>query len=261
MQAASFCHCLVRFVGDMLRRVITEAAVEEALLSLFIAAEGTQLRREDRKKAVEVAALLRELTRHSKKALLVDAAAGKAYVGLLAAALLGFRRVCIIERESKRVEACRVAASRMGTNITLDLVEGDVEDPASFPSSADVIVGLHACGSASDAIIDATIRTNAKWLYLVPCCYAETVPFAASATTLAEKLGISKQAEIRRRFVMAIVDAERVSRLECAGYEVTTSAFVPPTITPHNMLLTARRVGEPSRMERAKERRARLLSA
>lgn len=55
--------------------MITPLAVERALQAHFIAAEGTALRREDRKKAVEVAALLNELARLGGDRLLVDVAA------------------------------------------------------------------------------------------------------------------------------------------------------------------------------------------
>ena len=74
----------------------------------------------------------------------------------------------------------------------------------------------------------------------------------------ADRLGISRQAEVRRRFVQSVVDSRRTLRLEAAGYEVTVTAFVPPTVTPHNLLWRARRVGEPRRMEQAAERLRRL---
>lgn len=245
----------------MRSRVITEEAVERALLSLFIAADGAQLRREEKKKVVEVRALLHELDRHRKDGLLVDAAAGKAYVGLLAASLLGFRRISVIEREPKRIEACKAAAQRMRAEVSLDVVEGDVADLSAFPASPELLVALHACGNASDSILDAAIHKRAKWLYLVPCCYGESVPFRAQAEAKAEALGLDRHAEIRRRFVMAMIDAERTSRLECAGYDVTVLPFVAPTVTPHNLLIRARRVGEPLRMQRAQEERERLLSS
>lgn len=241
--------------------MITEEAVENALLSLFVAAEGAKLRREDKKKVVEVAALLRDLDRHRKDILLVDAAAGKATVGLLAAHLLGFRRVTVIERDPSRIEACKGAASRMPKGLSLDVVEGDVEEPSSFPSAPDLLVALHACGRASDAIVDAAIRIRAKWLYLVPCCYGESIPFRAEAEAKAKALGLDRHAELRRKFVTAMIDAERASRLECAGYDVTVLPFVAPTVTPHNLLLRARRVGEPLRMKRAEEERSQLLSS
>src|SRR5690242_14814319 len=58
---------------------------------LYVAAPGASLRAVDRRKALEVAALLGELRRARggrRPCTLVDAAAGKAYVGLLAAQLV-----------------------------------------------------------------------------------------------------------------------------------------------------------------------------
>lgn len=240
--------------------MITPEAVERALHDLFIAAEGTSLRREDRKKVVEVAALLGELSRLRRTSLLVDAAAGKAYIGLLSAALLGFSRVHVIERDARRIDACAQAAARLGEKIDLHLATGDVADSSLWPSSPDIVVALHACGAASDAILDAAAQASAKWIFLVPCCYAASVPFSPVAEARADALGIPRQAEVRRRFVMSLVDAERTLRLEAKGYEVTLVPFVPQTVTPHNLLFRARRACEPGRMQEAKERLSRLSS-
>ena len=53
---------------------------------------------------------------------------------------------------------------------------------------------------------------------------------------------------MRRRFVQAFVDAERTLRLEAAGWQTEVVELCPPTVTPHNLLWRARRVGEPGRM-------------
>jgi hypothetical protein len=231
--------------------------VEQALARLFIAAEGTRLRREDRKKAVEVAALLDELGPGGGR-LLVDAAAGKAPAGLLAAELLGWSRVVVIDRDPSRIAACRAAAARLGPGLRVEMREGDVADPALWPAGPDAVVALHACGAASDAVIDACVGARARWLYLVPCCYGAGVAFAAAAGARAEALGVPRQAEVRRAFVTALVDAERTLRLEAAGYEVTVVPFVPKSVTPHNLLWRARRAGEPTRMREAQARLDRL---
>ncbi len=61
---------------------------------LYIAADGAGLRLEDRRKAREVAAILEEIERaigrfsRRSSLVLVDAAAGKSYVGLLSAKLV-----------------------------------------------------------------------------------------------------------------------------------------------------------------------------
>jgi short-subunit dehydrogenase involved in D-alanine esterification of teichoic acids len=57
-----------------------------------------------------------------------------------------------------------------------------------------------------------------------------------------------------------MVDAERTLRLEAAGYETEVVELVPPTVTPHNLVWRARRVGEPGRMARAAEALARLVA-
>src|SRR5436190_17498540 len=97
------------------------------------------LRDEDRKKAREVAALLGELARFKRDKLLVDAAAGHAYVGLLAAELLGFQRLLVIEREPSRIERTRQAAARLSRPgaLALELRAGDVGDPSLWPERPD----------------------------------------------------------------------------------------------------------------------------
>jgi len=237
---------------------IAEGLVLEKLAALYIAAEGTKPRQEEQKKAVEIAALLVELCRLPRSLEIVDAAAGKAYVGLLAADLLGFSRVHVIERDASRRALCEAASARLSRPIELHVAAGDVADLALWPARSEIVVALHACGSASDHVIDNAARSDAKWLFLVPCCYASSVPFSKAATAKADALGVPRQAEVRRRFVMALVDAERTLRLEAAGYEVTLTSFVPPTVTPHNLLFRARRAKEPVRMRRAAEELAKL---
>jgi hypothetical protein len=118
------------------------------------------------------------------------------------------------------------------------------------------VVALHACGAASDDVIAGAVAARARWLLHVPCCNGAD----AHAEAAAERLGIARQAEVRRAFVQSYVDSARRLRLEAAGYEVTVTALVPPTVTPHNRLWRARRVGEPARMAAAAAQLARLLS-
>lgn len=233
-------------------------AIEALLHEAYVAAEGTRLRDEERKKAVEIAALLGELARTRRRGHLVDAAAGKAYVGVLAARLVGYERVTVIEREARRAQASREAAARLGVSDRVEVVQADVGDPGGWPRSFDLVAALHACGPASDLVIDAAIRSEAKWLLLVPCCYGAAVPFAAAAEARADQAGMARHGEVRRRLVAALVDAERTLRLEAAGWQATVSEFVAPTVTPHNLLWRARRSREPARMAQAQAALERL---
>jgi len=238
----------------------SESQIGNWLRDVYIAADGAELRREDHKKAAELVALLPEIARALPRGrgapTLVDAAAGKAYVGLLAARAIlepaGRRgRVVAIERDARRVEACRAAAERLALRgIEVECVAGDVADPALWPEAPALVVALHACGPAAGAVIDGAIAARAKRVLLVPCCTRRD----EAAEALAERAGMPRHAGVRRRFVEAVIDGERTLRLEAAGYETEVVAFVPPSVTPYNLLWRARFVGEPGRMRDAATR-------
>ena len=242
--------------------MIQVTEVEEWLNRLYIAAEGAGLRREDRRKAVEVAALLEEIERgvarfsRSAPLVLVDAAAGKSYVGLLSAKLVLDRcgrrgRVITIEQNSTRVEASLRAVQRLESSFPIECRTADVAAEEAWPQNASIVAALHACGPAADAIIERAIETRARQLLLVPCCTSAAMPSAARALARADAAGIPRHAPVRRRFIQAMVDAERTWRLEAAGCQTEVVEFVAPTVTPHNLLWRARLVGEAGRMRTA----------
>jgi len=250
---------------------VTVADVEHWLDAAYIAADGAGLRDEDRKKAVEVAALLDEVARavgrRSRQAplVLVDAAAGKSYVGLLAAKLVlepagVVASVITIEREGRRVAGSRLAAERLASAVHIDCREADVGEESAWPACPSIVTALHACGAAADAIIERSIAARARLLLLVPCCTSRTVHAASRAEARAASLGIPRHAPVRRRFIQAMVDAERTWRLEAAGYETEVVEFVAATVSPHNLLWRSRLVGEPVRMAAAARALERLLS-
>src|SRR5437762_2128604 len=115
------------------------ADVERWMERLYVGAPGATLRREDRKKAVEVAAMLGEIARAARgEVTLVDAAAGKAYVGLLAAKLVleptGRKaRVLTLERDGERAALAAAIAARLDTPVVIECRAGDVGDAALWP--------------------------------------------------------------------------------------------------------------------------------
>jgi hypothetical protein len=232
-------------------RTPTLDAIRGAMHRLFIDSADAGLRKEDEKKCAEVQALLGELCRLRRDGLLVDAAAGKAPVGLVAADLLGVGRLVVIERDQGRAEACRMAAARLARRVDVSIREGEAGDPGLWPERPDAVVALHACGQASDRIIDAAVRVRARFLLLAPCCYDREIPFARTAADAVARADVFRHAEIRRRMETALVDTERTLRLEAGGYRVEVLQFVPPTVTPHNLLWRARWAGEPVAMARA----------
>ena len=235
--------------------------VRSVVHRLFIACERASLRKEDEKKSLELAALLSRLARIKKGAHLVDAAAGKSSVGLVAAELLPIGRLTVLERDARRVEACLTARRRMTRELPIEVRQVDVADAAAWPEAADAVVALHACGPATDLVIDQTIRSRARQAFIVPCCYGNSIPFAARAAAVVAEMGFVADDLLRRRIGASLVDMERKLRLEAAGYETELEELVGATVTPHNVIFTARYSGSPVRIRRAEARLAALRGA
>ena len=237
----------------------------EWLDRLFIFAKDAGPRKEDRKKAVEISALCAEIERalahlpRRGELVIVDAAAGKGYAGLAAATLCARNqreaRILLIERDARRLEAARAAAERLDApGVTVELRSGDAADRTLWPDAPSLVLALHACGAATDAILDAATRARAARLLVVPCCTP------AEERPAAERLGIPRHAPVRRAFLEALRAAERTLRLESLGWATEVVSFVAPTVTPYHLAWRARRVGEPGRMRAAAERLARMTA-
>ena len=221
---------------------VTDVAAVEALLQRLYLGDGAP-RNEERKKAREVADLLTLVARlqpqpapRGKARLLVDCAAGHGYVGLCAARLLGWRRVVAIERDPRR--AARVRSAAAGLDVQLEVRDADLAE--GVPPEADVVVALHACGAATDAVLDGATRARARWIVCAPCCYGEAIPGYAEALAEGARYG---DAMLAARHAALCVDAQRLARLRAAGYEASLRAFTAPTVTPHHVAFVARRGG------------------
>jgi len=237
--------------------------IEALLFRLYIDADGAKLRKEDKKKALELAGLVAELKlsagrlARSGELVLVDAAAGKGYVAVLSATVLAPAHVILIERDPRRLALAEEAAVRSASpGVRFSFHSGDVADPTLWPTRPDIVIALHACGRAADAILDAGVAASARLILLVPCC----TPTEARHDRQAEEIGIPRHAAVRRAFLDTMLAAERTLRLEGAGYHTEIVAFVPPTVTPHNLLWRARRIGDPNRMHKARTQLSRLAA-
>jgi threonine dehydrogenase-like Zn-dependent dehydrogenase len=239
--------------------VISVGEIEAILHRLFIGDPSAALRDEDRQKARELTVVLDEIARAAPRSgTLVDAAAGKGAVGLTALATVldpKAWRLVAIERDPRRVELLRAAAG----DLSLEAHACDVDDAAAWPEEPTVVVGLHACGLATDAIIDRAVAAQARHLLLVPCCYGGMATHADAARPVdpyahgwADAMGV-RPGVLRASLARTLTDTERTLRLEAAGYETTVIDAIPAAVTPFGRLWRARRVYEPVRMARARD--------
>jgi len=110
-----------------------------------------------------------------------------------------------------------------------DYVEGSIH--AMIPAPETLLVGVHACKSLSDMIIENAIYGNSN-MALVPCCHAKSC------------LNKSQQAfwDIHGPGFMnlaAYLDGIRIQTLQDAGFYVQEHE-IPEAITPKNRLIFAR---------------------
>lgn len=232
--------------------------MEAILHRLFIGEPTAALRDEDRQKAHELVVVLDELARIAPRAgTFVDAAAGKGAVGLTAlATVLDAKtwQLVAIERDAHRVELLRRASG----DLPVDARATDVGDASAWPDEPALVVALHACGLATDAVIDRAVAVRARHILLVPCCYGGFATHADAARPTddyahewADAMGI-QTGVLRASLARTLTDTERTLRLEAAGYETTVIDAIPASVTPFGRLWRARRVGEPVRMARAR---------
>ena len=102
----------------------------------------------------------------------------------------------------------------------------------------DIVVGLHACDSATDEIIAKGIKCNAKFIIVVPCCQNQI------RTELGEDQPLKFLTEfglLRYRFSNLLTDGIRSQFLEYCGYTVELKEIVPKKVTPKNLIIIARR--------------------
>jgi hypothetical protein len=222
-------------------------AVAHAYRQLYLG--GHQLRDEDHKKVQELVSLLPlvsvELT--ARGGTWVDACAGKSALGMIMTSLhpSPLWRLRIIERNAAMADKARQAALHMGAEV--EVVVANVDDQAFV--NASVGVALHACGSASDAVIDAAIAAKLPTLLCVPCCYAASAEVPERWLSAWPEHGV-----LRAKLRKDVCDAQRTLRLEMNGYVVEVIEFVGPTTTPHNLLWRARFVGPSKRAQAAAQR-------
>jgi hypothetical protein len=103
-------------------------------------------------------------------------------------------------------------------------------------------------------VIAGAAASGARRVLLVPCCVAGDLGAARRGRARARALGLDGHGELRRRLVETLVAAERVLTLEALGYETVATELVPTEVTPQNLLLRGRHVGEAERMREAAAR-------
>ncbi|CAK1586796.1 unnamed protein product [Parnassius mnemosyne] len=182
--------------------------------------------------------------------LIVDFCSGSGHLGILLAHLLPKCTVILLENKEQSLLRARARVHEMCLkNVLLFQCNLDF-----FVGKFDIGIALHACGVASDLVLDKCLKANAKFV-LCPCCYGSlhatdrlTYPRSAkfSSINIDQYLCIGHAADQthkdhhlaeRGAKCMAVIDSDRARLAEEFGYRVTLSRLTPLSCTPKNNLL------------------------
>ncbi len=108
-------------------------------------------------------------------------------------------------------------------------------------TSADVVIALHACDTATDDAIAWGINHEAKLLLIAPCCHHD---LQSQMGKVPEPWSlITKHGLMKERFADLLTDSLRAQILKLNGYRTEIVEFVGGEHTPRNLMIRAIKTG------------------
>jgi SAM-dependent methyltransferase len=167
-----------------------------------------------------------------------DMGCGKGYLTFAVSALLGARaHVCGVEARPELVDCCARTAAAEGFGDRLAFRAGTIADTPI--DSADLLIALHACDTATDDALARGIAAGAGLLVVAPCCQKELRPALTAPPVLAAAL---RHGIFRERQAEFVTDALRAQLLEWAGYRTKVFEFISTEHTAKNTMIAAIRM-------------------
>ncbi len=206
---------------------------------------------------------LEDLSKKHPIVRIVDIGCGNSYLSLLITWFfkekLQHPIECIgIDANAKLIEASQQRAKQLAYQDLLQFIQGDINDfswsqlyEKAFSRSAEkaakrpnVIIGLHACDTASDKALAFGVHSKADFLAVAPCCQAE---LARAWKSLVDQdlpfAPIFRSHHFRREVAAEMTDVMRMLLMRAHGYEVTATEFVGSEHAMKNRLLSCTRRG------------------
>ncbi|KAI4883378.1 hypothetical protein NFI96_013593 [Prochilodus magdalenae] len=189
---------------------------------------------------------------------IVDFCSGGGHVGIVLAHTLPECQVILIENKEESLVRAKDRSSQLGLK-NIGFIQANLD---YFTGAFQVGVALHACGVATDMVLDRCVQAGAGFV-ISPCCYGfiqNTLKFSfprskkfAETLTYKEHMILCRFADqtavqlpADRRLIgkrcMGLVDLDRSWAAETHGYSVRVMTMEPESCSPKNNML----VGVPS---------------
>lgn len=174
---------------------------------------------------------------------IVDFGCGKSYLTFILFYYLvkikNFKiRLTGLDLKEDVIKNCNTLAKKYGyDNDGLSFSVGDINGYKQSDSefSADIVVSLHGCDTATDYALFNAIKWNCDIIFVAPCCEHEM-----SKSALIEPLeNMLRHGIIKERFFALATSAVRCDILEISGYKTEILEFVDISHSPKNLLIRA----------------------
>ncbi len=185
--------------------------------------------------------------------LVVDAGSGNAYLGFVLYELL-FKgeekgELLSIEARAELSSRSEERARRLGFGrmrfVTAPLAS------APWPERFNLLTALHACDTATDDALAATIRHGVDHVAVVPCCQAEVARQLRERPPASPVMAaLAEHPWHRREFGSHLTNVIRALVLEANGYSVTVTELTGWEHSLKNELILGRKVRGESRQAR-----------
>ncbi len=190
---------------------------------------------------------------HSEPPLkIVDFCAGGGHVGILVAWILPHCHVILVENKEESVRRAQERVEKLKLS-NISVFQCNLN---SFDGHFDIGVALHACGTATDSVLEKCVRARASFV-VCPCCYGaiqsnHVLHYPRSSSfqglTLSQYLVLCHAADQTQedkgnektsqgRFCMRIIDTDRLYYLSHKGYQTWLGRITPESASPKNHIL------------------------
>lgn len=179
---------------------------------------------------------------NAEQPVLADLGAGKSYLGFVLYDLFfakqGKGQIYGIEARGDLVATARRIAADSGFE-RMEFIEGSIAQAQLPGGHADVVTALHACDTATDEAILFALRSDARFVALVPCCQAEVAAALDGVGGTMRQLW--RHPIQRREFGAHATNVLRGLFLEAHGYKVRVTELTGLEHSLKNEFLFAER--------------------
>ncbi|XP_054846074.1 glutathione S-transferase C-terminal domain-containing protein [Eublepharis macularius] len=184
---------------------------------------------------------------------IVDFCSGGGHVGIVLAHILPSCQIILVENKELSLMRAKERSDELGLN-NIWFIQANMD---YFKGTFNIGVALHACGVATDMVIERCTQVRAAFV-ISPCCYGfiqNTAKFTFPQSHQFKKVLSYKEHMVLCRFAdqtavqlpperrrigkhcMGLVDLDRAWSVERCNYSVQVTSMEPETCSPKNNLI------------------------